>query len=112
MLSDPVAPSFLAQRAALRGPRQTAKALDPLPEVLLLLPCGAVAGADGFVALALWGSEPLAVWRRFLPGARGVPSPDTLRALHWMLDVVFHDGPARLRTGQSPPTWPWPSAWP
>ena len=26
--------------------------------------------------------------------------------LHWVLDVVFHDDLARLRTGTAPQTWP------
>ena len=77
-MSDPVAPSFLLQFAALRDPRQVAKVLYPLPEVLLLLLCGTIAGADDFVELALWGGEHLAFLRRFLPFARGVPSHDTL----------------------------------
>ena len=77
-MSDLVAPSFLAQFAALRDPRQAAKVLYPLPEVLLLLLCGTIAGADDFVELALWGSEHLGFLRRFLPYARGVPSHDTL----------------------------------
>jgi predicted transposase YbfD/YdcC len=77
-MSDPVQPPFLSQFAALRDPRQAAKVLYPLPEVLLLLLCGTIAGADDFVELALWGGERLAFLRRFLPYARGVPSHDTL----------------------------------
>ena len=77
-MSDPVQPSFLSQFAALRDPCQAAKVLYPLPEVLLLLLCGTIAGADDFVELALWGGEHLAFLRRFLPYARGVPSHDTL----------------------------------
>ena len=44
---------FLAQVAALRDPRQAAKVLYPLPELLLLLVCGTVADADDFVELTL-----------------------------------------------------------
>lgn len=77
-MPDPVPPSLLSQFAALRDPRQAAEVLHPLPEVLLLLLCGTVAGADDFVELALWGVEHLAFLRRFLPFARGVPSHDTL----------------------------------
>jgi len=69
---------FLTQFAALRDPRQAAKVLYPLPELLLLLLCGTVAGADDFVELVLWGKEHLAFLRRFLPFARGIPSHDTL----------------------------------
>jgi len=69
---------FLTPFAALRDPRQAAKVLYPLPELLLLLLCGTMAGADDFVELALWGKEHLAFLRRFLPFARGIPSHDTL----------------------------------
>ncbi len=77
-MPNPVPPLFLLQFAALRDPRQAAKVLYPLPEVLLLLLCGTIAGADDFVELASWGGEHLAFLRRFLPFARGVPSHDTL----------------------------------
>lgn len=69
---------FLAHFSGLQDPRQAAKVLYPLPELLLLLLCGTVAGADDFVELTLWGEEHLAFLRRFLPFARGIPSHDTL----------------------------------
>lgn len=69
---------FLTHFTALRDPRQAAKVLYPLPELLLLLLCGTVAGADDFVELTLWGEEHLGFLRRFLPFARGIPSHDTL----------------------------------
>ena len=75
---QPVRVPFLDQFAALRDPRQAAKVLYPLPELLLLLLCGTVAGADDFVELTLWGREHLAFLRRFLPFTHGIPSHDTL----------------------------------
>ncbi len=57
----PTAVPFLTQFAALRDPRQSGKVLYPLPELLLLLLCGTVAGADDFVELTLWGTEHLAI---------------------------------------------------
>ncbi len=77
-MAQAAAVPFLTQFAALRDPRQTAKVLYPLPELLLLLLCGTVAGADDFVELTLWGDEHLAFLRRFLPFAHGIPSHDTL----------------------------------
>ncbi len=77
-MSQSSAVPFLTQFAALRDPRQVAKVLYPLPELLLVLLCGTVAGADDFVELTLWGGEHLAFLRRFLPFARGIPSHDTL----------------------------------
>ena len=70
--------SFLAHFAALRDPRQAAKVLYPLPEILLILLCGTLAGADDFVELALWGRENLRFLRRFARFVRGIPSHDTL----------------------------------
>jgi hypothetical protein len=59
--------------AALRDPRQHAKVLYPLPEILLLVLSATIAGADDFVETTLWGTEHLMflskrlachVWRR------------------------------------------------
>ena len=101
-MSDPVQPLFLAQFAALRDPRQAVKVLYRLPEVLLLLLCGTIAGTDDFVELALWGGEHLAFLRRFLPYAHGVPSHDTLCEVVAALDpelfkIYFANWVERLR---------------
>jgi hypothetical protein len=53
-------PSFLAHFAAISDPRQAGKVLYPLSEILLLLLCATIAGADDFVEIALWGNEHLA----------------------------------------------------
>ena len=49
--------SLLEHFAALEDPRQTAKVLYPLPEILLLLLAGTLAGADDFSEMELWGNE-------------------------------------------------------
>jgi hypothetical protein len=46
-------PSFLAHFAAINDPRQAGKVLYPLSEILLLLLCATIAGADDFVEIAL-----------------------------------------------------------
>ena len=65
-------PFLLDHFAALEDPRQRAKVLYPLPEILLLLLCATLAGADDVVEIALWGDEHLAFLRRFLPCEHGV----------------------------------------
>src|SRR5271168_4277987 len=70
--------SFLVHFAALSDPRQAAKVLYPLPEILLILLCGTLANADDFVELALWGRENLEFLRRFARFEHGIPSHDTL----------------------------------
>lgn len=52
--------------------------LYPLPEILLLLLCATVAGADDFVEIGLWGRSHLPFLRRFLAYRHGIPSHDTL----------------------------------
>jgi predicted transposase YbfD/YdcC len=70
----------------LGDPRQQAKVLYPLPEILLLVLCGTIAGADDFSEIALWGQEPLSFLRRFLPFQHGIPSHDRLTEVVAALD--------------------------
>ena len=57
--------SLLDRFAALKDPRQQAKVLYPLPEILLLLLGATLAGADDLVEIELWGKQQLAFLRRF-----------------------------------------------
>ena len=43
-------PSLIEHFSALEDPRQSRKVLYPLPELLLVL-CGTLAGAEGFVKI-------------------------------------------------------------
>jgi len=70
--------SLLDHFSALDDPRQHWKVLYPLPEVLLLVLCGTMAGADDFVEIRKWGVQKLPFLRRFLPFEHGIPSHDTL----------------------------------
>jgi hypothetical protein len=69
---------LLEHFSALEDPRQQAKVLYPLPEILLLLLCATLAGPDDFVEMQLWGNQNLAFLRHFCPYAQGIPSHDTL----------------------------------
>jgi predicted transposase YbfD/YdcC len=81
--------SLLEHFAALEDPRQTAKVLDPLPEILLLLLAGTLAGADDFSEMELWGNEQLTFLRRLLPYQHGIPSHDTLGEVVAALDPAL-----------------------
>ena len=70
--------SLLDHFAALSDPRQHAKVLYPLPEILLLVLASTIAGADDLVETTLWGTEHLAFLRRFYRYDSGTPSHDTL----------------------------------
>jgi predicted transposase YbfD/YdcC len=71
-------PSLIDQFAALEDPRQSWKVLFPLPEVLLLVLCGTLAGAEDFVEIRRWGQMHQDFLRRLLPFKAGLPSHDTL----------------------------------
>ena len=78
--------SLIGHFAALKDPRQAAKVLYPVPEIILLLLCATLAGADDLVEIQLWGNQNLAFLRRFLPYAHGIPSHDTLGEVIAVLD--------------------------
>ena len=79
-------PSLIEQFSALADPRQSWKVLFPLPEVLLLVLCGTLAGADDFVEIRRWGQMHQDFLRRLLPFKAGVPSHDTLNDVVNALD--------------------------
>ena len=70
--------SLIEHFAALEDPRQSWKVLFPLPEVLLLMLCGTLAGAEDFVEIRRWGQMHESFLGRLLPFKAGIPSHDTL----------------------------------
>ena len=90
-MPQPAGVSRVEHFAALEDPRQAAKVLYPLPEILLLLLSATLAGADDCVEIELWGREQLAFLRRFLPYKHGIPSHDTLTGVLAALDPAFDD---------------------
>ncbi len=80
-------PAFLSHFEALDDPRQQAKVLYPLDEVLLLVLCAVISGADNWTVIALYGEKKLDLLRRFLPFRDGTPSHDQLGILFSRLDM-------------------------
>ena len=76
MSGSPV--SLLDHFAALADPRQAWKVVYPLPEILLLVLCATIAGAEDFVEIRRWGAMNRDFLRRLLPYESGIPSHDTL----------------------------------
>jgi len=69
---------LLEQLSVLEDPRQQAKVLYPLPEILLLGLAGSLAGADDVVEMVRWAKLNADFLRRYYPYARGFPSHDTV----------------------------------
>jgi predicted transposase YbfD/YdcC len=107
-MCEAVDPPILTHFATLKDPRQHAKVLYPLVELLLLALAATIAGADDFVEITLWGEQHLGFLRRFLAYENGIPSHDTMcdvfaaidpelfkaRFLAWVEDL--RDGAAEL----------------
>ena len=70
--------ALLVHFAALPDPRQSAKIMYPLEEIVLLVVCATVAGADDLVEVREWGLEHLDFLRKYLPFRDDIPSHDTL----------------------------------
>jgi len=83
---------FLEHFSDLSDPRQSWKVLYPLDEVLLLVLCGVLSGADDFVEISAWGRMRLSFLRRLRPYRHGVPSHDTLNDVFNMLDAERFQG--------------------
>jgi predicted transposase YbfD/YdcC len=89
LMARPAGTSLLDRFAPLEDPRQAAKVLYPLPEIILLLLCATLAGADDLAEIELWGGVNLAFLRRFLPFGHGIPSHDTLGCVLAALDPML-----------------------
>jgi predicted transposase YbfD/YdcC len=72
-------------------PRQKAKVLYPLPELLLCCLVGVLCGAEGWVEVEEYCEAKLAFLRRFLPFEHGIASHDTFSDVFNALD------PARFK---------------
>jgi predicted transposase YbfD/YdcC len=59
--------------AHIPDPREPWRVAHPLPEVLLLVVCGTIAGCDDFDDIVEWGRTHLAFLRRVLPFHHGIP---------------------------------------
>jgi predicted transposase YbfD/YdcC len=70
--------ALLDHFSALDDPRQSWKVVYPLDEVLLVILCGTLAGAEDFVEIERWGRRKLDFLRRLRPFDKGIASHDTL----------------------------------
>jgi predicted transposase YbfD/YdcC len=70
--------ALLDHFARLDDPRQSAKVVFPLPEIMLLVLSATIAGCDDLVEVCEWGRERLDFLRRYLLFRDDIPSHDTL----------------------------------
>jgi hypothetical protein len=70
--------NILNHFSTLEDPRQSWKVLYPLPEILLVILSGVMAGAEDFVEIERWAKRKIGFLRSFLAFEHGIPSHDTL----------------------------------
>ena len=78
---------WLEHFEALDDPRQSGKVAYPLSEMLLQCLLAVLAGADGWVEVALFGKRKLDFLRRFAAFEEGTPSHDQFGNLFAALDA-------------------------
>ena len=81
------ATALLEHFSALDDPRQAWKVAFALPEILLVVLCGTLAGGQNFVEVRQWAEHKLDFLRRLLPFERGIPSHHTLTDVMNALDA-------------------------
>ncbi|MDF1678058.1 MAG: ISAs1 family transposase [Legionellaceae bacterium] len=70
-------PGFLYHFDALQDPRIDRKKLYPLTEILFVVVCASICGAQSWRDFVTFGEEKLDYLRRFLPFDNGIPSKNT-----------------------------------
>ena len=71
-------PALLDHFSAIEDPRQSWKVVYSLPEILLVVLCGVLAGGDNFVEIGRWAKRKIDFVRCLSPFDNGIPSHDTL----------------------------------
>jgi len=76
----------------VEDPRDVRRILHPLPEILFLVVCGAIADCDDYEDIAAWGAAHLDFLRLHLPYEHGVPGE------RWLTILMNRINPALFAT--------------
>jgi predicted transposase YbfD/YdcC len=79
-------PAFLYHFDDLEDPRIDRKKLYPLTEILFIVICGSICGAQSWRDFVTFGEEKLEYLRRFLPFKNNIPSKNTFARVLSSLD--------------------------
>jgi len=84
--SSPVTASFVEHFSGLKDSRIERKKLHALPDILVLVVCAMISGAEGWEDIAAFGRSKLDWLRRFIPLKNGIPSHDCIAYVISRLD--------------------------
>ena len=96
-----MSPSFIEHFSILEDPRIERSKLHTLMDILVLVVCAQIAGANGWEAIATFGKSKIEWLRRFVPLKNGIPSHDCIAYvisrlspkhfqecfIHWIEDI-------------------------
>jgi len=71
----------------LSDPREDGKVIYPLTDVLVIAVCAAIAGAESYEDIVLYGKSKRAWLTEFLDLEHGIPSHDTFRRVFGLIDA-------------------------
>ena len=77
---------FLDIFGQLDDPRIERKKLHPMPEILLLMLCAIICGAESWDDIETFGKSKLDFLRKYLQYKNGIPSDDTIRRFFRAID--------------------------
>ena len=93
--------NVLADRfSALDDPREGEKVIYPLTDIVVIAVCAAIAGAESYEGIVLYGKSKTSWLSEFLDLDKGIPSHDTFRRVFGLIDAeafeaCFLPGPNR-----------------
>ena len=85
--------NVLADRFSdLDDPRERRKVVYPLTDILVIAVCAAIAGAESYEDIVLYGQSKKSWFTGFLDLKGGIPSHDTFRRVFGLIDAeAFED---------------------
>ena len=85
----PIRPmNVLADRfSALDDPRESGKVIYPLTDIVVIAVCAAIAGAESYEDIVLYGKSKTSWLSEFLDLDKGIPSHDTFRRVFGLIDA-------------------------
>lgn len=86
MCASPFSIEFFEFFSEIPDPRQQAKVLYPLDEIILATLCGVICGAESYVEIEEFGNAKLSFLKRFLAFENGIPSHDTFGIVFSKID--------------------------
>jgi predicted transposase YbfD/YdcC len=84
---EPLSIAIIDYFEDLPDPRQQAKVLYPLSEIILTTLCAIICGADSYVEIEEFGNAKIDFLKRFLPFEHGIPSHDTFGIVFSNIDA-------------------------